>query len=156
MDNLVSITLAVALLGAIVTLFTGRWPRATKWVALAASLLPLALATYALATIMMGTAPGGYGCQSAAGSGFVVTGAGYSYHECHEWIPSLGINVIFGLDGVSAPMFWLTSLLVTVGILFAWDETKRPNQFFGIAFWIGFSINTIVAELWLRQSRSSG
>ena len=26
-----------------------------------------------------------------------------------------------------------------------------PNQFFGIAFWIGFSINTIVIELWLRK-----
>jgi hypothetical protein len=26
----------------------------------------------------------------------------------------------------------------------------EPNQFFGIAFWIGFSINTIVIELWLR------
>jgi len=28
-----------------------------------------------------------------------------------------------------------------------------PNQFFGIAFWIGFSINAIVIELWLRSSR---
>src|SRR5580698_6473896 len=26
----------------------------------------------------------------------------------------------------------------------------EPNQFFGIAFWIGFSINTIVIELWLH------
>jgi hypothetical protein len=25
-----------------------------------------------------------------------------------------------------------------------------PQQFFGIAFWIGFSINTLVMELWLR------
>jgi uncharacterized membrane protein YsdA (DUF1294 family) len=26
-----------------------------------------------------------------------------------------------------------------------------PAQFFGIAFWIGFSINTLAIELWLRQ-----
>lgn len=26
-----------------------------------------------------------------------------------------------------------------------------PHQFFGIAFWIGFSFNTIVMELWLRS-----
>jgi hypothetical protein len=26
-----------------------------------------------------------------------------------------------------------------------------PNQFFGIAFWIGFSINTIAVELWLHS-----
>jgi uncharacterized membrane protein YsdA (DUF1294 family) len=27
-----------------------------------------------------------------------------------------------------------------------------PRQFFGIAFWIGFSLNTLVMELWLRSS----
>ena len=26
----------------------------------------------------------------------------------------------------------------------------QPNQFFGIAFWIGFSINTIIVEMSLR------
>jgi hypothetical protein len=26
-----------------------------------------------------------------------------------------------------------------------------PSQFFGIAFWIGFSINTLAVELWLRS-----
>ncbi|KAA6458760.1 DUF2306 domain-containing protein [Acidobacteria bacterium AB60] len=27
-----------------------------------------------------------------------------------------------------------------------------PHQFFGIAFWIGFSLNTLVIELWLRRA----
>jgi len=27
-----------------------------------------------------------------------------------------------------------------------------PGKFFGIAFWIGFSINTVVIELWLRSA----
>jgi hypothetical protein len=27
-----------------------------------------------------------------------------------------------------------------------------PQQFFGVAFWIGFSLNTLVMELWLRSS----
>jgi len=27
----------------------------------------------------------------------------------------------------------------------------EPKQFFGFAFWIGFSINTIIVELWLRS-----
>jgi hypothetical protein len=26
-----------------------------------------------------------------------------------------------------------------------------PQQFFGVAFWMGFSINWIVIELWLRM-----
>jgi hypothetical protein len=47
-----------------------------------------------------------------------------------------------------------------MGIFFAtsrWTHLE-PQQFFGIAFWIGFSINTIAVELWLhsrgRQSQT--
>jgi hypothetical protein len=29
----------------------------------------------------------------------------------------------------------------------------KPQQFFGIAFWIGFSINWIMIEIWLRSKR---
>jgi Predicted membrane protein (DUF2306) len=39
-----------------------------------------------------------------------------------------------------------------MGIFFAtsrWTHLE-PEQFFGIAFWIGFSINTIAVELWLH------
>jgi hypothetical protein len=39
-----------------------------------------------------------------------------------------------------------------MGIFFATSPLTHlePKQFFGIAFWIGFSINTLVVELWLR------
>jgi putative flippase GtrA len=41
-----------------------------------------------------------------------------------------------------------------MGIFFATAPLTHltPQQFFGIAFWIGFSINTLVIELWLRTS----
>jgi hypothetical protein len=40
-----------------------------------------------------------------------------------------------------------------MGIFFATSRLTHlePSQFFGIAFWIGFSINTILVELWLRS-----
>jgi hypothetical protein len=40
-----------------------------------------------------------------------------------------------------------------MGIFFATSRITHlsPNQFFGIAFWIGFSINTLIIELWLRS-----
>jgi len=47
-----------------------------------------------------------------------------------------------------------------MGIFFATSRLTHlePRQFFGIAFWIGFSINTIAVELWLhsrgRQSQT--
>ena len=40
-----------------------------------------------------------------------------------------------------------------MGIFFATSSLTHlsPEQFFGIAFWIGFSINTLIVELWLRS-----
>jgi hypothetical protein len=42
-----------------------------------------------------------------------------------------------------------------MGIFFAtsrWTHLE-PRQFFGVAFWIGFSINVIIVEVWLRSGR---
>ncbi len=40
-----------------------------------------------------------------------------------------------------------------MGVFFATSGLTHlaPNQFFGIAFWVGFSINTVVVELWLHS-----
>ncbi len=42
-----------------------------------------------------------------------------------------------------------------MGILFATSALTHlsPNQFFGIAFWIGFSINAVTVEWWLHSKR---
>jgi Predicted membrane protein (DUF2306) len=42
-----------------------------------------------------------------------------------------------------------------MGVFFATSRLTHlePRQFFGWAFWIGFSINTLVIELWLRKER---
>jgi hypothetical protein len=43
-----------------------------------------------------------------------------------------------------------------MGIFFATSPLTHltPSQFFGLAFWIGFSINTITVELWLRSRKN--
>jgi hypothetical protein len=40
-----------------------------------------------------------------------------------------------------------------MGVFFATSRLTHlePRQFFGIAFWVGFSINTIAVECWLRS-----
>lgn len=40
-----------------------------------------------------------------------------------------------------------------MGVFFATSRLTHlePRQFFGLAFWVGFSINTIAVELWLRS-----
>ena len=148
--NLVSITLVASLLGAVAVFLLGRTQKSAKWIALVASFVPLALATFALAAVMHDAMAPGSPRWATAGSGCAdgaATGAGYVFHECHAWIESLGINVIFGLDGISAPMFFLTTLLVTLGIVFAWDEAKRPNQFYGMLLMINVAVLGVFAAL---------
>ena len=45
-----------------------------------------------------------------------------------------------------------------MGVFFATAPLTHltPRQFFGIAFWIGFSLNTVVMEIWLRSSAAKG
>ena len=42
-----------------------------------------------------------------------------------------------------------------MGIFFATSRLThlQPSQFFGIAFWIGFSTSTLLGEFWLRKTR---
>lgn len=44
-----------------------------------------------------------------------------------------------------------------MGVFFATSSLTglQPTQFFGIAFWIGFSINLIVVEMWLRKRQQA-
>jgi hypothetical protein len=44
-----------------------------------------------------------------------------------------------------------------MGVFFATARLTHltPHDFFGIAFWIGFSINTVAIELWLRRSSAA-
>jgi hypothetical protein len=44
-----------------------------------------------------------------------------------------------------------------MGVFFASSPVTHltPSQFFGIAFWIGFSINTLAIEFWLRSGASA-
>lgn len=42
-----------------------------------------------------------------------------------------------------------------MGVFFATSPLTHltPNEFFGIAFWVGFSINVVIIELWLHSKR---
>jgi hypothetical protein len=42
-----------------------------------------------------------------------------------------------------------------MGVFFATSPLThlQPQQFFGIAFWIGFSTSTLLGEVWLRRQR---
>jgi hypothetical protein len=58
-----------------------------------------------------------------------------------------GVAILLGI-AVTRPV---------MGVFFATSPMThlQPNQFFGIAFWIGFSTSTLVGEVWLRRDASS-
>jgi len=69
--------------------------------------------------------------------------AGESFQKM-RWL-SRAIGILLGIATTRPVMaiFFATS---------RWTHLE-PRQFFGVAFWIGFSINTVIVEVWLRSRR---
>ena len=71
------------------------------------------------------------------------TRAGESFQKM-QWL-SRAVGILLGIATTRPVM----------GIFFAtsrWTHLE-PRQFFGVAFWIGFSINAIIVEAWLRSGK---
>jgi len=56
---------------------------------------------------------------------------GFQFVERGSWIPSIGVSYYFGVDGVSALLILLTTLLGAISILSSWTAiTERVRQFY--------------------------
>jgi NADH-quinone oxidoreductase subunit M len=126
---LISVSILSVLVGATLTLVAGRTKRVARSLALATSLVPLALATYMLLALLGDP------------------GAGYIFQESYTWIPSLGVSLTMGLDGIGLPLFWLTAFLVPVSIVFQWEEDHRPNRFHALLLMTGAAVMGVFAAL---------
>jgi NADH-quinone oxidoreductase subunit M len=63
-------------------------------------------------------------------SRFDLTTHKYQFGEFHPWIPSLKINYILGVDGISLLLILLTTLLMPLCVLCSWRYiTKRVKPF---------------------------
>lgn len=50
--------------------------------------------------------------------------------EEHAWVPSIGLNYIVGVDGLSATLVLLTSIVGLGGVLISWSVDDRPREFY--------------------------
>ena len=57
---------------------------------------------------------------------------GYQFVTSLKWIPSLGVSFTLGVDGISAPMLVLTSLILFTGVLVSWNVAERPREYFAL------------------------
>jgi NADH-quinone oxidoreductase subunit M len=106
----ISLLTFTPLFGAILLIGWDREP--VKWarrVSLASSLL-----TLVLALVVWGL--------------FDPNASGLQFKEQHQWIPSLGVEYLVGVDGLGLLMVMLTAIVVPMALLASWRiEDKAPN-----------------------------
>ena len=82
-----------------------------------------------------------WGANIIAMLGFVVSlplwfwfdrgAAGFQFVEKASWIPSIGVQFIFGVDGISVLLILLTTLLGVIAVLSSWTAiTDRVRQYY--------------------------
>ena len=53
-----------------------------------------------------------------------------AYVEELPWVPSIGINYILGVDGMSLTLVFLTAIVGLGGVLISWGVEDRPREFY--------------------------
>ncbi|MFN2134452.1 MAG: NuoM family protein [Candidatus Promineifilaceae bacterium] len=53
-----------------------------------------------------------------------------AYVEEYSWVPSIGVNYIVGVDGLSATLVLLTAIVGLGGVLISWSIDDRPREFY--------------------------
>ncbi|MFZ5856138.1 MAG: complex I subunit 4 family protein [Chloroflexota bacterium] len=88
---------------------------------------------------------------------YLVNGmTGYQFVEEYSWLPALGMKLIFGVDGISAPLVLLTGIVMFTGVLISWgiDDKHaptgiqdRPREFFAFLFILASGVFGVFASL---------
>lgn len=120
--------LLAPLLGALLILLTSKSPRASRYLALAFSLVTMALGVYAYLL-------------------FDPRKTGFQLGESLDWIPSLGISYTLGVDGLSFPLLLLTTLLTTLVVIFSWDIEERAPFYFALLLILETGVLGVFAAL---------
>ena len=54
----------------------------------------------------------------------------FQLSESYTWLPQLGLNLSFAVDGISMPLVVLAGLVTTLAILASWRVTVKPRLFY--------------------------
>jgi len=58
--------------------------------------------------------------------------AGFQFNEEFALVPSLGITYLFAVDGISALMCLLTSIIIFAGVFASWTVKTRSQEFYAL------------------------
>ncbi|VVB96986.1 F(420)H(2) dehydrogenase subunit M [uncultured archaeon] len=112
MAALISLMIAIPLIGAIITFLT-RTREQARLVALLASGISLVISLIIF-------------------SRFDSSISTIQFGESYPWIASLGVSLKFGVDGIGMPLVLLSNIVIPLTVIFAWGETKEANRFYGL------------------------
>ena len=56
-----------------------------------------------------------------------LTGSGFQLTEQHQWIPQFGVSYALGVNGIGLVMVALSTVLVPVCVLAAWNEVQADR-----------------------------
>ena len=118
LDNLpiLSLILAWPLVGALAVMFAIKGDEAVRRFSLFWSLVPLVASS-----LLWWDYARRHGHQ------------GLAYEEYHPWIPSVGINYHLGVDGLSIPLIFLTTLLTVIALWYSSGVIKeRVREYFAL------------------------
>lgn len=126
--SLVTILLALPLVGALIIWALRKMPYLAKHIATAISLLVLLGAVYIV-------------------QAFDPALADYQFAQVTEWFPALGVSFAVGLDSLSMPLFVLTALLGFLVVIFSWNVTERAPFYFGLLLLVETGVMGVFAAL---------
>lgn len=120
----------IPLVGAIiVALIPGNREREIKWFSVLASLVPLILSVVMWAF-------------------YVQTSGGMQFMEEAMWIPTLKAYYRMGVDGISIPLVFLTTLLTTLSLFYsAYTIKVRVKEFFALFLLLAMGMTGVFVSL---------
>ena len=127
-EHLLTVLLAVPLLGAVALLFTPRqWPNVVRRLSVGVMLVEFGLSLALLS--------GDY------------SQAGYRFVEQYVWVEAFGISYKVGVDGISLWLVLLTTLLSPIALYGSWTGIDRKVKEYAVAFLVlqGATIGAFVA-----------
>ncbi|MDZ7704535.1 MAG: NADH-quinone oxidoreductase subunit M [Trueperaceae bacterium] len=122
---MISLLIFLPLVGALVAAFS-RHAALSRWLTLAVS---------GVATLV----------SLGLWLGYDLVAGGFQYLQAYDWIPSVGIRYVVGLDGLSLPFVFLTALLTFVATLTEWKRTD--SGFFALFLLLQAALTAVFTAL---------
>ncbi len=130
MDNLLSWIVFLPLIGSALLLCVPKGKdSAVKAISLVFTGLPLVLATM----LYFGE--------------FDTSVAGYQLRERFDWIESIGAQYHVGVDGLSLPLLWLTTLLLFLAVPMSWSVKNAGKAYFSLLLLLEVGIAGVFVSL---------